>query len=94
MSNLPDITNLNEINNQQPTVANETSTTSVHVRTPKRILHFSDGTMEEYSDDDNGEDVIDQAQKNNDKQIDVVKLIKFPLNSIKLNDIDRISTRK
>lgn len=74
MSNLPDITNLNEVNNQQPTVANDstTSTTSVRVRTPKRILHFSDGTMEEYSDDDNGEDVIDQSPNKNDKQIEVV----------------------
>lgn len=29
-----------------------TSETAVKVKTPKRILHFSDGTLEEYSTDD------------------------------------------
>lgn len=29
-----------------------TTTASVRIRAPKRILHFSDGTLEEYSDDD------------------------------------------
>lgn len=25
---------------------------SIEIRTPKRVLHFSDGTLEEYDDDD------------------------------------------
>lgn len=29
-----------------------TALTSVRVKTPRRILHFSDGVMEEYSTDD------------------------------------------
>ncbi|XP_055643196.1 protein FAM177A1 [Toxorhynchites rutilus septentrionalis] len=33
----------------------------VQVRAPKRILHFSDGTLEEYSD--NEEDQVDAAKK-------------------------------
>lgn len=26
----------------------------IKVKTPKRVLHFSDGVLEEYSDDDDG----------------------------------------
>lgn len=33
---------------QQPA----TTLTSIRVKTPRRILHFSDGVMEEYSSDD------------------------------------------
>lgn len=36
-----------------------TTLTSVRVKTPRRILHFSDGTLEEYSTD---EDETDEAQ--------------------------------
>lgn len=36
-----------------------TTLTSVRVKTPRRILHFSDGTLEEYSTD---EDEVDEAQ--------------------------------
>lgn len=38
-----------------------TSLASIQVKTPKRILHFSDGIMEEYSSDDE----IDRQNKNN-----------------------------
>lgn len=37
-----------------------TTLSSVQVKTPRRILHFSDGTLEEYSTD---EDEVDEAQK-------------------------------
>lgn len=40
-----------------------TSLTSIQVKTPKRILHFSDGIMEEYSSDDE----IDGKNKNNNE---------------------------
>lgn len=29
-----------------------TALTAVHVKTPRRVLHFSDGVIEEYSTDD------------------------------------------
>lgn len=51
----------------------EIDATTVKVKAPKRILHFSDGTMEEYSSDE--EDTPD-AQRN-DKQISVVSLNSF-----------------
>lgn len=37
-----------------------TTLSSVQVKTPRRILHFSDGTLEEYSTD---EDEVDEVQK-------------------------------
>lgn len=37
-----------------------TSLASVRVKTPRRILHFSDGVLEEYSTD---EDEVDEADK-------------------------------
>lgn len=43
-----------------------TTTASVRIRAPKRILHFSDGTLEEYSDDD-----VD-ANDTSNQQVDVV----------------------
>lgn len=53
-----------------------TTTASVHIRAPKRVIHFSDGTLEEYSDDD---DRIDHSEKmnndnNSNQQIDVVSV--------------------
>lgn len=51
-----------------------TTTASVRIRAPKRILHFSDGTLEEFSDDD-----VDGSNEANSKtndassqQVDVV----------------------
>lgn len=38
------------------------SETSVNVKTPKRILHFCDGTLEEYSTDDE-ETTVPQQQE-------------------------------
>lgn len=39
--------------NQSENVSlNELETATVKVRTPKRVLHFSDGILEEYSDDE------------------------------------------
>lgn len=73
MTNLSNIADLNEENNNNNNESKvSTSTTSVRVRTPKRILHFSDGTMEEYSDEENGKDVTDHNSGKNDKQVDVV----------------------
>lgn len=52
--------------------------TAIKVKAPIRILHFSDGTMEEYSSDE--EDTPD-AQPN-DKQISVVNQLIIFLISI------------
>lgn len=51
-----------------------TTTASVHIRAPKRILHFSDGTLEEYSDDDvdGSNDLNDKNNDQSNQQIDVV----------------------
>lgn len=50
-----------------------TTVSSVRVKAPRRILHFSDGTLEEYSTDDET-DVPDGTK---DTQIDVVSSIKL-----------------
>lgn len=34
-------------------VNNDVESANIKVKTPKRILHFSDGTLEEYSEDEN-----------------------------------------
>lgn len=47
------------------------STTSVRVKAPRRILHFSDGTLEEYSSDEES-DKVDGAGSAADKQLAVV----------------------
>lgn len=47
MTELQVISKLSDSEQQPPTAL-----TSVHVKTPRRILHFSDGIMEEYSTDD------------------------------------------
>lgn len=56
------ISKLSESEQQPPTTL-----TSIHVKTPKRILHFSDGILEEYSSDD---EIDGQHDKN--KQSDEV----------------------
>lgn len=72
MTELNIISGVDEIKNESTN--NEeiapTTITSVRVKTPKRILHFSDGTLEEYSEDET--DVTDNRHTHNDKQIDVV----------------------
>lgn len=62
MSNLQDIATMAEV-----TDGSIQNATTIKVKAPKRILHFSDGTMEEYSDE---EDTIDA--KASDKQLSVV----------------------
>lgn len=57
------------------------SATSVRVKTPKRIIHFSDGTLEEYSSDDET-DNMDKTTSASNKQLDVVS-------SCYSNDIER-----
>lgn len=47
MTELQIISKLSESEQQPPTAL-----TSVRVKTPRRILHFSDGIIEEYSSDD------------------------------------------
>lgn len=54
MTELQMISKLSESEQQSPTTL-----TSVRVKTPRRILHFSDGIMEEYSSDDE----VDGANK-------------------------------
>lgn len=63
-----------------------TTASSIRVKAPRRILHFSDGTLEEYSTDDE----VDVPDGANNTQIDVVSFIKFNQNSniLKLNSND------
>lgn len=60
--------------NNEPIIA--TTTASVRIRAPKRILHFSDGTLEEYSDDDEDVNGSDKMNANSNvaynQQVDVV----------------------
>lgn len=72
MADMQDISTL-------PQPATSLSATEIKVKAPKRILHFSDGTMEEYSTDE--EDTPDA--KANDKQISVVcPVVHYPLSVI------------
>lgn len=64
------MTELNIIDGQTKNeLSAATTTASVRIRAPKRILHFSDGTLEEYSDDD--VDGSDETDTNN-QQVDIV----------------------
>lgn len=65
MTELQLISKLSEMEQQPPTTI-----TSIRVKAPKRILHFSDGILEEYSSSD---DEIDGSSKQK-KQNDEVKL--------------------
>lgn len=40
------------------------SSANISVKVPKRVLHFSDGTLEEYSDDE-----VDSTPKNEEKAV-------------------------
>lgn len=62
MTELLMISKLSDSEKQPPT-----SLTSIRMKTPKRILHFSDGILEEYSSDD---EIDSQHEKN--KQSDEV----------------------
>lgn len=64
MTELQLISKLSEMEQQPPTTV-----ASVRIKAPRRILHFSDGTLEEYSSDDE----ID-GSSNRKKQSDEVKL--------------------
>lgn len=64
MTELQLISKLSEMEQQPPTTIS-----SIRVKAPKRILHFSDGTLEEYSSDDE----VD-GPSNQKKQNDEVKL--------------------
>lgn len=45
----------------------------VHMKNPKRILHFSDGTLEEYSDSD--EETAQENGNSNSTPLDVVDYV-------------------
>lgn len=66
MTELQLISKLSEMEPQQETPT--TTISSIRVKAPKRILHFSDGVLEEYSSDDE----ID-GTSNEKKQCDEVK---------------------
>lgn len=59
-----DATELKETENQS----------NIRVRVPKRILHFSDGILEEYSDDE-----TDNPQPKQDQIVDPVSILTFLL---------------
>lgn len=67
--------NVFEMNGSVPQIP-PTTVSSIRVKAPRRILHFSDGTLEEYSTDDEA-DFPDGA---NNTQIDVVSSITFKHN--------------
>lgn len=43
--------------------------TSIHIRTPKQVLHFSDGTLEIFDDDDES---IDKETKPEEPEVNEV----------------------
>lgn len=45
---------------------------SIRIKTPRRILHFSDGTMEEYSTDDEPDASV-ANQTNQQTQVNIVR---------------------
>lgn len=49
-----------------------TTASSIRIKTPRRILHFSDGTMEEYSTDDETDAPASTNHTNQQSQIDIV----------------------
>lgn len=65
-----------------------TTLTSVRVKTPRRILHFSDGTLEEYSTD---EDEADEAQ--NECKCVEVSLLPIEPNQFKSKQLLCLYTR-
>lgn len=71
MPELNIITTVSEPEQSPPTTAS-----SINIKKPKRILHFSDGTMEEYSSDDEVDGVKSETK---DNQIDVVNKNSFHL---------------
>lgn len=64
MSAIPELRDM-----EQLTFPAATITAVVRMKAPRRILHFSDGTMEEYSTDDE----ID-AENEKNMQLDVVSI--------------------
>lgn len=68
MTELNIISDMNQNLPQTP----PTTASSVRVKAPRRILHFSDGTLEEYSTDDEP-DSPDNSNQN--KQIDLVSFV-------------------
>lgn len=66
MTDLQDIASLPDVAGP----SSDQSDAAIKVKAPKRILHFSDGTMEEFSEDE--EDTIDAKNKNTERSISVV----------------------
>lgn len=60
MTELQLISKLSEME-QQPS---PTTISSIRIKAPKRILHFSDGTLEEYSSDDEVDGPSNQNEQN------------------------------
>ncbi|XP_055845391.1 protein FAM177B [Episyrphus balteatus] len=60
----------------------ENSRTVVNLQTPKKLLHFSDGVMEEYSD---SEDECDTVMKNSEECVNVKDLQWAPYMRFKAN---------
>lgn len=61
MTELQLISKLSEMQEQPPTTIS-----SIRVKAPKRILHFSDGTLEEYSSDDEVDGSANQKKQNDE----------------------------
>lgn len=57
--------------NIEPSADGDTSTSKVTLRVPKRVLHFSDGILEEYSEDE--ADGAVQEEKKEDQVVDPVR---------------------
>lgn len=58
-----------------------TALTAVHVKTPRRILHFSDGVLEEYSTDDE----VDGSNKDY-KKYEVIEVQSYNCTCMRAND--------
>lgn len=76
-------------NNMKQSTTPPTTASSVHVKAPRRILHFSDGTLEEYSTDDE----TDATKNHSQKQIDLVSFLVFLLCSFKIRHMTDVSLK-
>lgn len=69
MTELQLISKLSESEEQPPPPP--TTITSIQVKAPKRILHFSDGILEEYSSDDEVDGPSNQKKRNDEVKLKI-----------------------
>lgn len=83
MTELQLISKLSELEQQPP----PTTATSVRVKPPKRILHFSDGILEEYSSDDEIDGPSNQNKQNDEVNL---RIQCHPIENIHITNIEYV----